>query len=268
MGQGDQGADAVGGEASLSQLRHGSHLDGHAAGPGIHRQGKGHQAAGPLPRLARLRHGRVRQGCSRYPTGDLGKHGCGACRGPQRRGRCPEPGFGHCRPDPGTHGRPLRPAPLRHTQLLERTAGTDQPTRRGADLRRGGNRVPGLPGRRTRAVWSEAGYHHIGKDRRRGIARRRGGRQIRYHRHDRPSWRPRMGQHAARLPSRHIQRQPPVRRGRRHVSGNGCHPAHQQASRCHGRQAQSRPERDIREDGGCRPRPRHSIHGPRRIGRL
>ena len=78
---------------------------------------------------------------------------------------------------------------------------------------------------------------------------------------------PEMGQHRAGLSSRHLQRQPAVRRGRRHLPGTDRRRAHQRASGRHGRPAQGRFERGLHPHGSQRPRLRRRVHDSLHPGR-
>ena len=80
---------ALGREGAVSQFGDRGHADGHAACPRLYRQVEDHKAPGPLPRLARLRHGRVRPCSPGNSRSQLGKHGDCPCREPERRGNKP-----------------------------------------------------------------------------------------------------------------------------------------------------------------------------------
>ena len=112
LGPGDYEPDAGHRARPFPQQRHRGHADGHAAGSRLHRAQQGHQATGPLPRLARLRHGRLRPSGARHTRRVLGQHGHRPRRRPERGGAGHGARFRHRRHHPGTHRRPLRPTAL------------------------------------------------------------------------------------------------------------------------------------------------------------
>ena len=211
LGARGPGPDAVGRADSLPQLRHRGVDDGDPHGARLHRARPDRHLRRSLPRLARLRGGRLRPLPGHRHPGCDPLHGHGAAGRRSGRGRRHAGIRRRRRGDAGAHRRRhglLRRAP----GLPGPTAGDHHAAGRAPHLRRGRHRLPRLQGRRAGALRRPARPDHAGQDPGRRPAGRRGRRPQGSAEH--PVVPARRRPAPAHRPPGHLQRQPLERRGR------------------------------------------------------